>query len=208
MARRWRAAWALIAVVSGSGLAAAQERVPEPPDVELRPVTVRFRADVAGLRVLYAQDPVLDEGASGLVVRAAPTSRYAELCVAPCDAELPQTHLGLAVARAGRVHRFETPLGLDGPTGVRFAWDDRSELRLAGVIALVAGAAVAVLAGGLTLGLATTDAEYAAGLSTSGLLLAASLGVGLALALLEDSVSFSVTPLPADGATLYSAEWR
>ena len=43
---------ALLLVVGAAAPAAAQTRVPDPPaDVDLRPVSVRFRGNVEGLRV-------------------------------------------------------------------------------------------------------------------------------------------------------------
>ena len=58
------------------GLARAQDgardAVPEAPSVELRPATVRFRASLEGVHVLYMQDPVLEDSPRGLAVRGSP----------------------------------------------------------------------------------------------------------------------------------------
>ncbi|MCA9604661.1 MAG: hypothetical protein KC619_03640 [Myxococcales bacterium] len=194
------------------GLARAQDgardAVPEAPSVELRPATVRFRASLEGVHVLYMQDPVLEDSPRGLAVRPAPIGRYAELCVAPCDVELPQTHLALAARFGEHAQRFAEPLGVDGPTGVRIAWDDRTELRIAGVITLIAGSVVGLAVGGLSLGLATDDVALAGGAATGSALIGGSVVVGLVLALMDDGARVTVTPLPDDGGALFSSEWR
>lgn len=201
-----------LAIAAGlPGLARAQEEtadVPEAPSVELRPATVRFRANLEGVHVEYLQDPVLEDTPRGLAVRPAPASRYAELCVAPCDVELPQTHLALAARFGEHVHRFTEPLGVDGPTGVRIAWDDRTGLRIAGIVTLIAGSVIGVLVGGLSLGLATDDVALAGGAATGSALVGGSIVVGLVLALMEDGAEVRVTPLPDDGSAIFSAEWR
>lgn len=202
--RRAALALALAALVPS---AARAQEVPEAP-VELRPASVRFRANLEGVHVRYLQDPVLEDTARGLAVRPAPVGRYAELCVAPCDVELPQTHLALAAARGDTVHRFTEPLGVDGPTGVRIDWDDRSGLRLAGWITLIAGSVVGLAVGGLSLGLASDDVALAGGTATGAAVIGGSVVVGLVLALMEDGARVRVRPLPADGSELFSAEWR
>lgn len=198
----------LVALACAAPAAAQEEAVPAPPEVELRPATVRFRANLEDVHVRYMQDPVLDDTSGRLSVRLAPIARYAELCVAPCEVELPQTHLGLAAARGEHVHRFTEPLGVDGPTGVRIEWDDRAGVRLAGLLAMIVGGALGVATGGLALGLVTDDAALAGGLVAGSTLVTGSLVVGLVLFLLEDAASLRVRPLPADGAELFSSEWR
>ncbi|MCB9596139.1 MAG: hypothetical protein H6719_25680 [Sandaracinaceae bacterium] len=203
-----RLAASTLALLLAAAPAAAQE-VPDPPaPVDLAPATVRFRANVPDLQVLYMQDPVLDDSGGAIAVRAAPPGRYSELCVAPCDVDLPQTHLGLAVRRRDHLHRFDAPLGVDGPTGVRIDWDDRDLLRLAGVLTLVGGGAVGLSIIAATLALALDDGALAGGLVGGIGLLGAAVTVGVLLVLTEDAASFSVTPLPSSGAQLFSAEWR
>ena len=109
-------ALALLATAPAAAQDTAESEVPDPPSVELRPAQVRFRSAIEGLRVRYMQDPLLDEASDGLVVRVGAPSRYVELCATPCDVDLPQTHLGLAVQRGDHLHRFTRPLGVDGPS--------------------------------------------------------------------------------------------
>ncbi|MEC7524715.1 MAG: hypothetical protein VYE22_32850 [Myxococcota bacterium] len=210
---RWLLALGLLAVeLLVAAPASAQEStvVPEPPEpVELRPATVRFHADVEGLEVLYLPAPTLDEG---LRVRLAPPSRYQLLCAAPCDRELPQTHLGLALRRGERVVRFTEPFGVDGPTGVRLDWIDRGREREAGVAILAAGVPLSIGVGvGVSLvGLTQPegDAFYAVGASVGAALLGAALVTGLLLLLADDDATFEITPLPDAPDHLRSRDWR
>jgi len=202
---------ALLLVVGAAAPAAAQTRVPDPPrDVDLRPVSVRFRANVEGLRVRYLADPVLDESRRGeLVVRRAPPARYEELCVAPCDRDLPQTHVGLAVERDGHLVRFDDPLGIDGPTGVQLRWDDQSDLRLAGILILAIGTAIGVGAGLVTFVSSLDDPiALGAGLGTASAAIVASVIVGVLLTVTDDGASFEAVPLPGDASGVFSTEWR
>jgi len=201
---------ALLIVVGAAAPAAAQTTVPDPPPgVDLRPVNVRFRGNVEGLRVRYLADPVLDEGTDGLVVRRVAPTRYEQLCVAPCDRDLPQTHVGLAVEREGHLVRFEAPLGVDGPTGVTLTWEDNSGLRLAGILTLAIGSALGVglAVPSLVVGL-DDPVVLGAGLGIASALIVGSVVVGVLLALIDDGASFEAVPLPGDASGVFSTEWR
>lgn len=200
---------ALLLLLASASSVRAQEVPEAPASVELRPARVRFRANLEGLDVLYLPDPTLDDALS---VRLGAPSRYQLLCRAPCDRDLPQTHLGLAVRRGAQLVRFDDPLGVDGPTGVRLTWRDRAPEREAGLVILLAGVPFAV-GGGLGLSLIGLtepdgDAYYASGAAVGGALLAGALIAGLVLLLADDDAAFAVTPLPDAPAHLYSPEWR
>ncbi len=184
------------------------DAVPEPPpSVELRPSTVRFHANLEGLRVLYLQDPTLDDTDGRLAIRVPAPSRYVELCDVPCDRELPQTHLGLAVARGDHLIRFDTPLGVDGPTDVSLRWHNHEGVRLGGLLLATIGGAAGLGLGAITLAAATDDAALAGGLAAGGALLIGSVIVGILLALMGDRATFEAAPLPADGTGLFSDRW-
>ena len=193
--------------------AAGTEPLPDPPSpVELRPVTVRFRANVEGVSVRYFPDPILDDDASGLRLRLPPASRYSVLCDAPCDRELPQTHFGLAVTRGAELVRFERPLGVDGNTGVSIDWQDRSFERTGGIVTLAAGIPI-----GLLLAIVPTVVELSSGdagmgtglgLGSGALVLGLAIGLGISFATTGDAVTFEVTPLPDSRAPVFSEEWR
>jgi len=175
--------------------------------VELRPSTVRFRANLEGLRVLYLQDPVLDERDGELVIRPSPAHRYVELCAVPCNRELPQTHLGLAVAREQRVIRLHTPLGVDGPMGVTVRWQSRETERLGGVLLAAIGGVSGLGVGIVSVAATTDDAALGAGVGVGGALLVGAVIVGVLLALMDDDAAFEAAPLPADGDGLFSDQW-
>lgn len=202
------------AAAEPEGTTAEMEAVPSPPaPVELRPVTVRFRANVEGVSVRYLPDPILEDDASGLHLRLPPASRYSVLCDAPCDRELPQTHFGLAVTRGGGdLVRFERPLGVDGPTGVSIDWQDHSDERTGGIVALAAGIPLGIL-----LAIIPTALELASGpagigtglgLGSGALVLGLAIGLGVAFTTMGDGASFEVTPLPDTGTPVFSEEWR
>lgn len=201
---------ALLLLVGAAAPAAAQTAVPDPPPgVDLRPVSVRFRGNVEGLRVRYLADPVLDEGRGGLVVRRAAPTRYEELCVAPCDRDLPQTHVGLAVERGGHLVRFDEPLGIDGPTGVRLRWQDQSDLRLAGALILAIGSALGLAAAVITLATSLDDAgALGGGLGVASAVIVGSVVAGVLLVLTDDGASFEAVPLPGDASGVFSTQWR
>jgi len=194
---------------------AAEAEVPAPPrPVELRPATVRFRADAPGVRVHYLPDPVLDDASGGgLRVRLPAPSRYDLLCETPCDVQLPQSHYGLAFARDdGLLVRSPEPFGVDGHTGVRVDWADRSAERTAGLLALAIGVPVGLAAGALAIGLdlGTGGDGVAAGVggAIGSAIVVGSVLAGVILSLSEDGASFSVTPLPDDRSGLFSEQWR
>lgn len=214
--RAMRATFASLLVLTllPSG-AAAQEEVPPPPEpADLRPSTVRFRANVPGVRVHYVPDPVLDDdGRGGLRVLLADPSRYSLLCDAPCDRELPRARFALAFSREhGPLVRVSVPFGVDGHTGVRVRWDDRSGLRDAGLFTLLFGAPVGAglaiipfavdrASGG------SDDAYLVTGIAGAGVL-AASIAIAIVLLTLDDRASFASEPLPDDASELFRSSWQ
>jgi len=200
---------ALFLCLSAAPAQAQDETVPEPPTpVDLRPSTVRFRAETPGLSVRYLTDPVLEDSSGGLVVRSVAESRYAPLCDVPCDRELPQGHVGLAVERGGHLVRFSRPLGIDGPTGVRLRWEDRTDLRIGGVLTIIFGAVIGLTAGVLTAALATDVGVGVGGLVGGGALTVTTTVLGILFALTEDGATFDAVPMPADASGLFSSEWN
>ena len=203
------------AAAAAQGTTPAEEAAaPDPPPpVGLTPATVRFASEAEGVGVRYLADPVLDDTAGGgLAVRLADPRRYALLCEAPCERELPRGHFALAFEREGSLRRMREPLGIDGPTAVRIHWDDHEDERLGGVVTLAAGTPVAVLAAlipsAVELSSGPAGAATIGGGVAGGVTLAAVLAVGLALLLSEDGARFSVTPLPDADAGLFSEDWR
>lgn len=192
-------------------LALAQEAT---APVELRPATVRFRSDAPRVRVHYLTDPPLDEdGQGGLRVRIAEPHRYALLCDAPCDRELPRTHFALAFSRdGGPLARTPDPFGVDGHTGVRIRWNDAGGLRTAGLwtlaVGIPAGLLLAILPITIDRASGGDDQEgvYAA-LGAGAVVAFASIAVGIPLFGAGDSATFSVVPLP-DDQHLFSSEWE
>jgi len=201
-------AWADVAHAEGE-----TDALPDPPSpVELRPATVRFRANIEGLRVHYLADPVLDDDpGGGVVVRLVSESRYPLLCESPCDRELPQGHFGLALGRGDRVVRFLEPLGVDGPTGVRLRWNDHSDLRLFGALTLFIGIPLGLAAAIVPVAVDASGSGFGdasvAGLVIGSTLVAASVVVGVLLVVSDDGASFSAAPLPADASGLFSNAW-
>ncbi len=207
----------LLALASLPSLAAAQGEagVPPPPEpLELRPSTVRFRANVPGVRVHYVPDPALDDdGRGGLRLRLAEPSRYSLLCDAPCDRELPRAGFALAFSRReGPLVRVTVPFGVDGHTGVRVRWDDRSGLRDAGLFTLVlgapAGAGLAIIPFAVDRATGGSDDAYFVTSVAGAGVLAASIAIAIVLLTMEDRASFSAEPLPDDASELFRSDWR
>lgn len=205
----------LLALVLLPAGALAQEEIPPPPQpIELRPSTVRFRANVPGVRVHYLPDPVLDDdGRGGLRVRLADPSRYSILCDAPCDRELPRAHFALAFSLAGGpLVRAIDPFGVDGHTGVRVRWHDRAALRTAGLWTLilgpVAGASLAIVPISADRASGGNDDAYLVTTLAGAGIVAASIVIGIVLLTMDDGASFSAEPLPDDASELFRSDWQ
>lgn len=175
-----------------------------------------IKGDQPGLTVYRKSGTAVAVGPGGSAI----ASGYNVICTAPCDASLPAGTQTLAVSRQDgspvEAGAIKVP---EGESRLTAHYKKKTGLRVAGWVVLGGGVAAGtvVMALGLTNTTHDCSSQWLTGECTvtltsdtgeivaGGILMAAGIGVGLALALQHDKASITVTPMEA--APLRHTSW-